>query len=244
MGIKWEVGKLVPYDKWVKGWPQLAEWMSARISVDAPPHIKKPVDWRVLEAMIKVPRHEHIWIAEVPWSQRDEIYNHEKVFYIEFSGIEDPATASQPMLVAIMLHELIDGKKSGGRMAEIGAGLGYALRVAAETNAFERIVGIERKPELARLAKEKLQAFNQVEIVTGDGVEWVKNNGPFDSILVSAGAYELEKVEVLKNALNDGGRLVVPESGVDKILELWSYQRQGNELHGHYIFDVDFVKLR
>jgi protein-L-isoaspartate(D-aspartate) O-methyltransferase len=76
-------------------------------------------DSRVLEAMLRVPRHEY-----VPERYRAFAYN-DNPLPIEFGQ-----TISQPYIVALMT-ELVQ-PEPGDRILEIGTGTGYQAAVAAE----------------------------------------------------------------------------------------------------------------
>jgi protein-L-isoaspartate(D-aspartate) O-methyltransferase len=72
------------------------------------------------------------------------------------------------------------------------------------------VYSIERHPELARSAEERLRwlGYTNVTIRVGDGSLGWDEHAPYDAILVSAAAYEIPPA--LFEQLREGGRLIVP----------------------------------
>ena len=71
-------------------------------------------------------------------------------------------------------------------MLEVGAGSGYAAAVLGRIAA--RVYAIERHPELADAAAERMRrlGYDNVEIRAGDGAHGWIEAAPFDAIIVSA----------------------------------------------------------
>lgn len=115
-------------------------------------------------------------------------------------------TISQPWVVAVMLEAL--GLDPTERLLEVGAGSGYAIAVASHLVA--ACYGIERVPELADAARERLArlSYEGIAIRTGDGTQGWPEEAPFDAILVSAGGREVPAALVTQ--LAPGGRMVIP----------------------------------
>src|SRR3954453_10081706 len=112
-------------------------------------------DERVLEAMGQVPR-EHF----VPESVRRSPYNDSAL------PIGHDQTISQPWVVAAICQALhLDG---GENVLEIGTGSGYSAAVLAQLA--NRVVSVERVPELAELARRRLRELEigNVELIVGD----------------------------------------------------------------------------
>src|SRR3954452_6778396 len=111
---------------------------------------------RLLDAFRTVPREEF-----VPEDVRHLAYEDGPL------PIEAGQTISQPYIVALM----IDAAEvaPGDRVLEIGAGSGYAAAVMSRIAA--EVVAIERQPELAALARERMErlGYSNVRIVEGDG---------------------------------------------------------------------------
>jgi protein-L-isoaspartate(D-aspartate) O-methyltransferase len=115
-------------------------------------------------------------------------------------------TISQPYIVALMIEaaEL----RSGDRVLEVGSGSGYAAAVISRIAA--KVIGIERQPELVRLARERIArlGYDNVEIVEGDGTMGWPEAAPFDAILAAASGSHVP--DSLIAQLAPGGRLVMP----------------------------------
>jgi protein-L-isoaspartate(D-aspartate) O-methyltransferase len=155
-------------------------------------------DERVLAAMERVPRELFL-----PEALRDRAYEDAAL------PIAGGQTMSQPYIVAKMCELLsLDGDE---RVLDVGSGSGYHAAVLAELA--DEVVTIERIPELARTAKENLEAagYDNVEVRVGDGTRGVPDRAPFDAIAVAAAAPELP--DALYDELRVGGRIVVPVGG-------------------------------
>jgi protein-L-isoaspartate(D-aspartate) O-methyltransferase len=152
-------------------------------------------DPRVLEAMSRVPRHEY-----VPVRYRAVAYT-DTPLRIEFEQ-----TISQPYIVALMTELL--RPEPGDRILEVGTGSGYQAAVAAELVA--EVYSIEIIPELARSATERLGRLgvSNVFVRSGDGYLGWPEHGPFDGILVTAGAEHIP--EPLVEQLKPGARMIIP----------------------------------
>jgi len=150
---------------------------------------------RVLEAMATVPRHEF-----VPEAQRRLAYS-DRALPI---GVWE--TISQPYIVAVMSQAA--DVRPGDRVLEIGTGTGYQAAILALLGA--EVVSIERNPELAKEAAERLErlGYDDVEVVTGDGSQGYPACAPYDAILVTAASPRAP--QALLDQLAEGGRLVIP----------------------------------
>jgi protein-L-isoaspartate(D-aspartate) O-methyltransferase len=151
-------------------------------------------DQRVLEAMASVPRELFVSAA-----QQGEAYADRAL------AIDCGQTISQPLIVATVVQALEVG--AGDRVLDVGSGSGYQAAVLAACGA--RVFGIERVPELAAAARQRLAdaGFN-VDIRVGDGSQGLPEEAPFDAIAVAATAPWLPPA--LPRQLREGGRLVIP----------------------------------
>ena len=156
------------------------------------------VDRRVLDAMGRVPRELFV---------DDE----ERVrAYLDMPlRIGYGQTISQPYMVAIMCQTAEVGE--GDHVLDIGTGSGYQAAVLAELGA--EVHTIERIPELAERATERLQAagYDSVDVHVGDGSVGLPEHAPYDAIVVAAAAPHMP--ESLYEQLVPAGRLVVPVGG-------------------------------
>jgi protein-L-isoaspartate(D-aspartate) O-methyltransferase len=155
----------------------------------------KIADERVLAVMEQLPRH-----LFVPEALRSQAYNDNAL------PISAGQTISQPYIVARMTELLeLEGDE---KVLEIGTGSGYQTAVLA--SLARKVFGIERLPNLAADAEQRLAALGirNVAIKVADGTAGWDTYRPYDVILVAAGGPEIP--EPLVEQLKIGGRLVVP----------------------------------
>jgi protein-L-isoaspartate(D-aspartate) O-methyltransferase len=152
-------------------------------------------DRRVIDAMLKIPR--HLFVEEAMASQA---YSDNPL------PIGDRQTISQPYMVALMTELLeLKGKE---KVLEIGTGSGYQAAVLATLAG--RVYTMERIRSLALRARKVLDSVGllNVNIRIDDGTCGWEDEAPFDAILVTAGAPEIPAN--LLDQLAVGGRLVIP----------------------------------
>jgi protein-L-isoaspartate(D-aspartate) O-methyltransferase len=155
-------------------------------------------DEGVLAAMARVPRE-----LFVPEADRRGAYADAAL------PIGHGQTISQPYMVARIAEAL--AVRAGERVLDVGTGSGYQAAVLAELGA--EVTTIERIPELAASARERLAAagYERVEVLVGDGTLGAPEHAPFDAIAVAAAAPGFP--ETLYDQLRPRGRLVVPVGG-------------------------------
>ncbi len=185
-------------------------------------------DARVLEAMRRVPRH-----LFVPDTKRHQAYHIKRSL-----GIGADQTISQPWVVARMT-ELLE-TAPGQSVLEIGTGSGY--QTAVLSLLVQRVYSLERVPTLARDAIQRMRdlGIGNVKIQIFDGTVGWSEVGPFDRILVTAGAPEAPTP--LLDQLQLGGRLLIPEGTRDR-QRLMRYERQKDRFVQEDLDDVSFVPL-
>lgn len=158
-------------------------------------------DTEVLSAMEQTPRE-----VFVPEMFRDRSFDNTAL------PIDCGQTISQPFIVAYMTAAL--ELKPNARVLEVGTGSGYQAAVLARL--CRRVYTIERIPELAQAAQERLKKlllFN-VDVRVSDGARGWPGQAPFDRIVVTAAAGE--PPQELLNQLVIKGSLVIPiDRGVD-----------------------------
>ena len=172
------------------------------------------IDEQVLEALLKVPRHEFI-----PVPLRHDAYTDHPV------AIGSGQTISQPYIVAYMLQAVAIQPRD--LVLEIGTGSGYATALLAELA--QAVVSIERFPELARGAQELLTrlGYTNVQIEIGDGTLGFAQRAPYDVIFVSAAAPYFPPA--LLDQLVLGGRMLIPVGdATNQELQLVTRLPEGN----------------
>ncbi|MDG1042545.1 MAG: protein-L-isoaspartate(D-aspartate) O-methyltransferase [Flavobacteriaceae bacterium] len=181
----------------------------------------------VLEAIGSIPRHLFMDSSFLDHAYQD------KAFPIAASQ-----TISQPYTVAFQ-SELLE-VKAGDKILEIGTGSGYQTAVLCLLGA--HVYSIERQLELFKKTNKFLPKIGYVakRLIFGDGYKGLKEDAPFDSIIVTAGAPFVPKP--LLAQLKIGGRLVIPVGDEAQIMTL--YIRKGpKEFEKHELGNFKFVPL-
>lgn len=184
-------------------------------------------NYRLLEALRKLPRHLFV-------QPGDEAY----AYYDEPIPIGFHQTISQPYIVALMTSlAALEGEET---VLEIGTGSGY--QAALLSMLAKKVISMERIPELAECARktiENLGIFN-VQIHICDGTAGYAPGGPYNAILVTAAAPSVP--QPLLDQLADGGRLIIPV-GSRSLQQLQVWQRAGQRFDQEDILPVVFVPL-
>jgi protein-L-isoaspartate(D-aspartate) O-methyltransferase len=171
-----------------------------QLMVDSQLRDRGIADPRILDAMLRVPRHEF-----VPESYRSQAYEDHPL------PIGDGQTISQPYIVALMLESL--RLTPNDKVLEVGTGSGYVTALLAELAA--QVFSVERHAVLAERARNLLAAlgYSNVRVFTGDGALGLPASAPFEAILVSAAAPQVPPA--LLSQLRDGGRMIIPIGSPD-----------------------------
>ena len=184
-------------------------------------------DQAVLRAMSNVPREEFV----AP-EQRENAYEDRPL------AIGCSQTISQPYIVASMLQaaEL----RAEDHALELGTGSGYQTALLAEI--VRAVVTVERHPELAREAQERLYSlgYKKIEVIVGDGTLGYAPRAPYDVILVSAAAPQIP--EALVDQLAVGGRMVLPV-GSRELQDLILVRKEEDAIHHIRLDGCAFVPL-
>ena len=115
-------------------------------------------------------------------------------------------TISQPYTVAFMT-QLLNIKKPGMKILEIGTGSGYQAAVLFEMGC--DVYSIERNLDLHHRTTKLFDKLGiRVHAKYGDGTIGWKDFAPFDGILVTAGSPSIP--QKLKEQLVVGGRMIIP----------------------------------
>jgi protein-L-isoaspartate(D-aspartate) O-methyltransferase len=160
---------------------------------------------RIEAAFRTVPRHAFA----VPGTPLEECYHGSVVRNKKDAGGVTLSSISAAWLQATMIAQA--GIGPGARVLEIGT-TGYNAAVIAEVaGPGGHVVTVDIDPEVTGWAAAALKATgygDRVTVVTGDGEHGAPGHGPFDAIIVTAGAWDIPPSWIAQ--LDDSGTLVVP----------------------------------
>ena len=155
----------------------------------------------IIEAFASVPREDF-----VPENMKQYAYEDTPL------PIGNGQTISQPYTIAFMLSlldlEKIRNKKI--KILEIGSGSGYVLALLSEICLKAQIHGVEIKEVLIERSKKLLSRYNNLMIINKSGFSGLPDFAPYDRILISASAPNLEIIEKIANQLKNTGILIAP----------------------------------
>ncbi|MBI3984456.1 MAG: protein-L-isoaspartate O-methyltransferase [Candidatus Levybacteria bacterium] len=165
---------------------------------------------RVLDAFTAIDRADFVPPASRAWA---------------YSEVAIPLTQEAAISRPTMVARMIDGLDLTGseNVLEVGTGLGYGAAVLSRLAA--RVHTVEIDPELAAKVRRKLKrlGFENVTVHTGDGLQGLPGEAPFDAILVTGGVERTP--QPLRDQLAVGGRIVVP-AGLFHDQRLWAGKKQ------------------
>ena len=183
----------------------------------------------VRQALMAVPRHRFVPDERQEWA---------------YANIPLPIgrgqTISQPFIVALMTGLLLPDPAA--TVLEIGTGSGYQAAVLARL--VRQVYSIERIPELARTAAQRLRdmGIDNVAIRVGDGGQGWKEHAPFDGIMVTVAAPNIPPA--LVQQLKPGGRLVIPVGEPGRTQDLRVIHKDGQgAVFSRSVLPVVFVPL-
>jgi len=181
-------------------------------------------DKQVLDAIGKIPRHLFMDSGFINFSYKDQAF-----------PIGAGQTISQPYTVAVQTSLLQVHPRE--KILEVGTGSGYQAAILVELGA--RVFTIERQKELFLKVQELLPKMGYVpRFFYGDGFEGLPSYGPFDKILITAGAPEIP--DTLLQQLKVGGRLVAPVGSTSHQVMTVVDKTGDNEYekseHGSFVF--------
>jgi protein-L-isoaspartate(D-aspartate) O-methyltransferase len=186
--------------------------------------IKGVKNERVLEAIGKVPRHLFLDSSFLQYAYKDQAF-----------PIGAGQTISQPYTVAVQTSLLEVDRHD--KILEVGTGSGYQAAVLLELGAV--VYTIERQRELYLKTQTLLpQIGYNPKFFYGDGYKGLPTYGPFDKIIITAGAPAIP--EELITQLKVGGRMVVPVGPREKqtmyVVVKSSETEFYKESHGTFVF--------
>jgi len=181
-------------------------------------------DEGVLEAIGSVPRHLFMDNSFLQFAYSDKAF-----------PIAAGQTISQPYTVAFQTESL--RIKKFDRVLEVGTGSGYQSAILCKMGA--SVYTIERQKALYDFARKLLPTLGfRPQFFYGDGYLGLPTYGPFDKIIVTAGASFVP--EPLKQQLKIGGILVIPVGKSDhqimKIITRVTETEYTEEDKGGFVF--------
>ena len=192
-------------------------------------------DPRVAAVLGEVPRHTF-----VPRVGLAEAYADQAIVTRYRDGLP-ASSASQPAIVATMLEQL--SPPPGGSVLEVGAGTGYnAALLSSLVGRSGRAVTVDIDPEVAAEARNHLSeaGIANVEVICGDGALGWPAGGPYDGIIVTAGASDLAPAWFAQLAA--AGRLVVPLS-IMGVQQCVAFARADGHLRSVAVCEAGFMPL-
>ena len=186
--------------------------------------IKGVKDQRVLDAIAKVPRHLFMDSSFIQFAYKDQAF-----------PIGAGQTISQPFTVAFQTQLLEVNPNE--KVLEVGTGSGYQAAVLVEMGAM--VFTIERQRELFLKVQQLLPELGyHPKFFYGDGYKGLPTYGPFDKIIITAGAPAIP--DELLYQLQLGGVLVAPigpsEKQVMYKITRISEDEFEKEKHGKFVF--------
>lgn len=184
---------------------------------------------QVLQAMAETPRHEFVDEAMTSRAYDDTAL-----------PIGYGQTISQPFIVARMTDLVLDDGETPETVLEIGTGSGYQAAVLSQLA--HNVYTVERVQALYRLARRRLAqlGYRNVRVRPADDQTLgLAGYGPFDAIVVTAGAETLPVS--LYEQMRDGGRMIVPVG--ENVQQLMVVRRSGDEFVQEALEAVSFVPL-
>ena len=184
-------------------------------------------DVAVLKAIGKIPRHEFLDSSFDRFAYNDVAF-----------PIGSGQTISQPYTVAFQ-SQMLEIKR-GDKILEVGTGSGYQACVLSELGA--KVYSIERQKKLYEKTSKFLSKIGyRLNLFYGDGYAGLPTYGPFDKMIITAGAPEVPKKLLLQ--LKIGGWMVVPVGGDDGQIMTKVTRVKEMEFHQETFGEFAFVPM-
>ncbi|SON56178.1 Protein-L-isoaspartate O-methyltransferase [Hartmannibacter diazotrophicus] len=180
-------------------------------------------DYRIIDAMLDIPREEF-----VPSAQRALAYS-DLPISLGASG----RAMLMPRVLAMMIQaaDILPGDV----VLDLGCGTGYSTAVIARLAS--SVVALEEDAALAAFATSALQdlGIDNAAVVEGPLAAGYEAEGPYDVIIVE-GAVEILP-DTITDQLKDGGRLLVIE-GRGLSARAMLYVRSGDDVSGRIVMNA------
>jgi protein-L-isoaspartate(D-aspartate) O-methyltransferase len=185
-------------------------------------------DTRVIQAMLKVPRHFF-----VPEARRAYSYGDYPL------PIGEGQTISQPYIVAYMTEAL--ELRAEDRILEIGTGSGYQAAVLGEL--VKEVYTIEIIGKLGKRARQTLDRlkYRNIHVKIGDGYKGWPEKAPFDAVIVTCAPEKIPPA--LIRQLNEGGRMIIPVGSTGSVQKLVRLVKKGGRIKAENVMYVRFVPM-
>lgn len=205
--------------------------------VDVLVHDGHLTDAGVERAMRTVPRH---WFA--PGADLETVHDpYQAVITKRDENEVATSSVSAPQIQAMMLEQA--ALRPGERVLEVGSG-GYNAALIAELVGPEgEVTTVDIDPEVTELATHLLKEsrYDRVRVITADADDGVPGHGPYDRIIITAGAWDIAPGWI--DQLTADGRLVVPLR-MRNLTRSLVLMRQGDHLVGEDPRICGFVPMR
>lgn len=207
-------------------WPQDDFQVLRRAMVNTQLKARDISQQSVLKAMLQVPRHEF-----VPYEMKPYAYSDGPL------PIGEGQTISQPYIAAFMTQAL--RLKKTDHVLEVGTGSGYQAAVLG--TMVDSVYTIEIVDNLGKRAAKTLKnlGYNNVVVRIGDGYHGWPEKGPFQAIMVTAGAEKIP--QPLVEQLKDGGRMIIPVGPHKGVRQLVLLEKKGTKIKRKNLMAVRFV---
>lgn len=177
----------------------MSDYSTARRNmVDGQVRPSSVTDWRIIDAMLAVPRD-----AFVPSSQRELAYLDLDLNVAGPTGV--PRSLLRPAVTARLLQAA--SLQSSDHVLIVGCATGYLPALAAKLAS--RVTATESEAVLAEQGREilkRLGGFGNVELITAAADHGAPEQAPFDAIILN-GATETVPLPLYQQ-LRSGGRLI------------------------------------
>jgi protein-L-isoaspartate(D-aspartate) O-methyltransferase len=173
------------------------------------------LDEKVLQALVDIPREDF-----VPPEYRD----------LAFADMHIPLVNGQAMMTPLEEATIVQALaiQPTDTLLEVGTGTGYLTALLAAQA--QKVVSLDSSPHVTATVNSKLteHGVTNVTLVTGNELEGVAAQAPFDAIVINGSLPDLAQAAVLREQLATDGRLFVVV-GKGKAMNGWliSHTEQG-----------------
>ncbi|MFC5956806.1 methyltransferase, FxLD system [Streptomyces pratens] len=188
-------------------------------------------------ALRKVPR--HLAVPEASLEDAYSAYN-AVVTQEDAEGIHT-SSVSAPQIQAMQLEQA--GIKPGDHVLEIGTNGPNAAYLAELTGSAGQVTTVDIDPVPADRARQFLAktGYTDVNVVVADGEYGVPDHAPYDTIVVTVGAWDIPPAWT--DQLKEDGRLVVPLR-INGLTRTYTFIKQDGALMATSAHVCGFVAMR